>query len=212
MKFLLLALFLIITCLGIHAKYNKIKTNLSKNYFNIVDDKKVLKTPPQIGMKITYKSPQHFKIFKLILGTILLFTLISIYKLYEEIYQLKKSHLATKYCNVIQFDQEKMSVQDVQEKLTFVSGKVNILEAANDEMVKFKNEHNFIRIKREVCVYNYIKQKWELIKDQLSQDEQLFNEVDYINFEQKDNILKISYEDKNYIFPNITTRNLNGNV
>ena len=158
------------------------------------------------------KPTQHYKILKLIIGTIIFFVLISIYRLYEEIYQLKKSHLVSKYCNVIDFDPEKMCIQDVQEKLTFVSGKLNLLEPANDDMMKYKNEEKFVRIKREVAVYNYLRDKWELIKDIKSLDEELFSEVDYLNFEQIDHIIKLSYEDNNYIFPNIFTANLEGKV
>ena len=105
-----------------------------------------------------------------------------------------------------------MCIQDVQEKLTFVSGKLNLLEPANDDMMKYKNEEKFVRIKREVAVYNYLRDKWELIKDIKSLDEELFSEVDYLNFEQIDHIIKLSYEDNNYIFPNIFTANLEGKV
>ena len=211
MKFLLFStLFLAFYFSITTVKSNKIKSNLSKTYLN--NDPLLLQKTKITKKEMKTKPTQHYKILKLIIGTIIFFVLISIYRLYEEIYQLKKSHLVSKYCNVIDFDPEKMCIQDVQEKLTFVSGKLNLLEPANDDMMKYKNEEKFVRIKREVAVYNYLRDKWELIKDIKSLDEELFSEVDYLNFEQIDHIIKLSYEDNNYIFPNIFTANLEGKV
>jgi hypothetical protein len=154
----------------------------------------------------------HLKIFKIIIGIVLLFTLTSIYKLYEEILVLKRNHLENKFRHVINFDKDIMCIEDVHEKLTFVSGKLMILEGAKDHLVKFKDEELFLRIKREVSVYNYLKEKWEVLSENLRNEELLLTEVDFVNFETKDDIIKVSYEENNFIFPNIQSVNFDSKV
>jgi len=151
----------------------------------------------------------HLKILKIIIGTIMLFTLISIYKLYEEILALKRNHLASKFRHVINYDKDVMCIEDVHEKLTFVSGKLEILEGAKDRIVKFKDEEVFLRIKREVSVYNYLKEKWEVLGENLTNEELLLTEVDFHNLEIKEDIIKVSFEENNFIFPNLQTMNFN---
>ena len=205
MKFFFFSLILLFSSTQ-PAYSNKIRSNLFKNYVNInvtIDQNKEKKIDNKLN------SEKTFIILKLIFGTIFLFTLISFYRIYEDINELKRSHITSKYCNVIEFDQEKMNMQDVEEQLTFVSGKVSILETANDDLVKFKKEEDFIRIKREVCVFNYLKNNWEEIQDELCQSK---DDVDYCYIKHNENI-KISYEiNHDYIFPYITTRNFEGKV
>lgn len=156
----------------------------------------------------------------------LIFTTISLLKLYEEYFKIKVIYCENKYSHFkVLTDENKEAILENSQSYIFTNGKPQIIEEAHDNIFDFPKHKKFVKIERIVEIYRADDKSWKVLgKKALRNNSNLHdyeqNKIpDFIEEmieEEKDNYNKLSMHintlDKIYTFPKIFSKMFVGKV
>lgn len=142
-----------------------------------------------------------------------LFSILSFYKFFEELNQIKQVHIAGKYNDVKDLTSEKYKykISELNGENVFISGETNINSSATDEFLQLNIDKQYAMIYRTVEIFNSNTDTWvPLIED--GSDKNLLNdEVPQINL-LNEYFMDVSYCGKNMKFPKLFSKAFCGEV
>jgi hypothetical protein len=124
-----------------------------------------------------------------------LFTILSIHRLYEEMFKIIGIYIDNKYSNFINLNE--LDVSDYDGCYIYVSGVVNIIRPAQDDRFYLPDLANCVKLERIVEILYPHSNIWILPED---------------DYEIRDNKLVYSYLGDEYTFPNIVYKTFHGEV
>lgn len=154
----------------------------------------------------------YFQIF-------IVFTIISLYKCYEESIILKDLHVKNKYS--IYLDLSKINLQintnEYEGKNVYVSGLTEILSSAKDEDLDQFMENlgkQYVKIERKVEIYHISEKKWKKLGKIGSKDETFSGDLnlDCEIATVGDNYMQVSYLGDIFTFPRLISSMFLGRV
>jgi len=142
-----------------------------------------------------------------------LFCILSLYKLLEELNQIKLLHITGKYNDVKDLTSAKYKdkFSELNGENVFVSGDTNIIKPAEDDVLKINIDKKYSMIYRNVEIFHLIKEKWIPLIENNSHKSFLTEDAPNVNF-PNEYFMEVEFFGDVYRFPRLISKPFLGEV
>lgn len=158
-----------------------------------------------------------FEFFKKVLITYLqffiLFCILSFYKFFEELNQIKLLHISGKYSEVKDLTSEnyKNKIPELNGETVFISGDTKILNGATDEHLQLSIEKPYAMIYRQVEVFNISTKTWVALIEENSEHNYFNEENLHLNL-LNEYFYELNFTGRIFKFPRLFCKSFTGQV